>query len=119
MARKPADLEDNPQFYAPAKEPLPVTRTTEYLCTTDGDLLEVMTRVTSPTMADALQISHIMSKGRGSRYVAGRCDQIMRVAVSRDGMGRRDLVDALEAAGKTPDAYYMTGPKSEFRTYDD
>lgn len=88
----------------------------------DGKELELMTR-SNPTMARAAQIGYIFahmikmndSDRIGSEYVAGRIEQLERLGVGMNGLGRQDQIAALQAGGRLPDAYYdKSGTSSQF-----
>lgn len=88
----------------------------------DGKKLELMTRA-NPTMARAAQICYIFStmikmndsEVVGSKYVAGRMEQLERLGVGMNGLGRQDQIAALQAGGRLPDAYYeRPGASAQF-----
>ena len=66
------------------------------LTETGDDQLELMTR-TTPIIAKAGAISYSMTSTFRSTYIAGRYNQIMRLAVSYGGKGRDEIVRSLGA----------------------
>lgn len=113
MGRRPAnDLRDNPriQLEQDTRPELPVKAIVGHLTIEDGAELEIMTR-TTPAVVRAARIGYIYANVFRSAYVAGSVEQIERLAVSVGGQGRRDLIDAVEAGGKVPDAYYNENAK--------
>lgn len=122
------DLIDAPQPIDNKKDKeAPIQTAYRYLTTTDGALLELMTRA-NPTLARAAHLGYIFNTTIlhdtpdgaqfGNAYVAGYIEQIERVAVSMNGGGRRELIDALTAGGRLPDSYYMDKKPNSF-TYED
>lgn len=108
MGRRPAnDLRENPriQLEQDTRPELPVKAIVGHLTVEDGAELELMTH-TTPAVVRAARIGYIYARVFRSSYVAGSVEQIERLAVSVGGQGRRDLIDAVEAGGKVPDAYY-------------
>lgn len=114
--KSPQDLlRDPPGVKTKGKPDPPVTVVLGDLMTTGGERLELTARL-NVTMARAVQIGYIFSTmlkcpvtGRvGSDFVKGQVEQIMRLSVSMDGKGRRDLIDALQAGGRTPDSFFAT-----------
>lgn len=96
---------------APRKRDPPLTVVLDYLTTVDGKGLEILTH-TTPELAKAALIgfiynSTIIEEGEtspGCPYVCERIEQVERFAVSIDGHGRADLIEALRASGtKTPE----------------
>ena len=87
----------------------PLTVVLDYLTTTEGEQLEVLTK-TTPMLASAALIGLIYTKtiidegsdSVGCEYVSSRVEQIERMAISMDGKGRDDLISAL-SAGKGAD----------------
>lgn len=112
MAKKdPQELRENPQIRPRSGMPeLPVNTAIKQLTKLGGDELEISTR-SNPTLARAASVGYIYSHVYGSKYVQGRIEQIERLAISAGGAGRRDMIDAVKAGGRIPDAYYGA-PKS-------
>lgn len=111
MGRKPAkDLRENPTITMRSDSPeLPVNTAISQLTKLEGTELEISTR-TSPQLARAASVGYIYTTVYGSEYVRGRVEQIERLAISNGGQGRTDLIEAVKAGGRMPDAY-MTGGK--------
>lgn len=116
MAKDASDLLTNPVDVATGarKAPdAPVTVVLKNLMTTEGKELEVLTR-TNPNLANAAQIGFIFASIYGSHYVASRVELIERLAISMDGKGREEQINALQAGGKLPDSYFEKKGNSEF-----
>lgn len=113
--RDPVDLLNKPEAAASKKEKpdAPVTVVIRHLMHEHGEPLELTTRMT-PGAARANQISFIfatqikcpISGEKGSIFMTEMMDQINRLLVSYGGKGREDLIAALQAGGRLPDAYY-------------
>lgn len=123
MAKSPASMEYDPARSAQSKE-APVQTAFKYLTTESGPSLQLMTR-TNPIMVKACQMAYIFDRAikypdaegnltQGNPYVAGYVDQIMRLAVSMDGKGRGEIIQALGEGGKMPDSYYGVRDRSTF-----
>ena len=107
MAKSAASLHGNPLIVGASERPeLPFNKSTEFLTSTDGLQLEIMTRLSSPMMAAAIQNEYSYRYVFGSRYIVGKIEQMERCAISQNGLGRREIIEALGAADRTPDAYY-------------
>lgn len=115
MAKDAADLLSNPSQIAKgsSKPDAPVSVVLKNLMTTQGKELEVLTR-TNTNLADAAQIGFIFASIYGSKYVAARVELIERLAISMDGKGREEQINALQAGGKLPDSYFEKRGSSEF-----
>lgn len=106
IRKKAADLVNNPVYLGKSQPDPPVNKAISHLTVTEGQALEEMARIHGQDMVNALSIGYIYSEMYGSDYVRGRIDQLLRVSVAKGGQGRRELIDAVEAGGKLPDAYY-------------
>lgn len=92
---------------APRRRGPPLTVVLDYLATTSGEQLEVLTQ-TNPVLAEAALVGMIYSRtiidegsdAPGCLYVENRIEQLERLAISMGGKGRDDLISAL-AAGKS------------------
>ena len=104
------DLLDNPDEF-PMDDPVglqtPFDKATDLLSTTEGKTLEIMTRTTQE-IAEAAAISYGLSTMFGLSYIKGRMEQIERLAISRGGQGRTDIVDSLKAGSGVSDGFYET-----------
>lgn len=113
MGRPSKDL--NPQtpiFVDTSTKPeLPVKDVARRLTVEEGKPLDITTR-TTPGLGDAAQFANAWVYRYGSTYAAGRVDLVKRLAISMNGEGRRDLIDALTAGGSVPGEYYTDGKKS-------
>lgn len=106
MRKKAQDLETAPVYLGKSQPDPPVNKAISHLTTTEGDALEEMARLHGPDMVNALSIGYIYSTVYNSAYVRGRINQLLRLSISKDGEGRRDIIDVVDAGGKLPDAYY-------------
>lgn len=118
------DLNAEPHAINPEREKeAPIQTAYKYLTVTEGHLLELMTRV-NPTLARAAQLGYIFNTTIlhdtpdgaqfGNTYVAGTLEQIERFAVSMNGAGRTELIDALSAGGRLPDSYYQKNAPASY-----
>lgn len=100
---------------APKRPELPVNTALDKLSKLDGEELEISTR-SNTTLNRAAAAGLIYVFAFNSGYAAARVEQIERLAVSVDGQGRRDVIDAIAAGGKVPDEYLNGDPmrSSEF-----
>lgn len=105
--KDPQELRENPRIQIGGKKlpELPVNAAIGQLTKLKGDELEITTR-SNPTLAKAASVGYIYTHTFASSYVQGRIEQIERLAISAGGQGRRDLIDAVKAGGRIPDAYY-------------
>lgn len=115
MPRHATELETSPLFLDQKSHDPPVSVGMDYLVVEEGNRLEQMTRVNSPTMVNALMIGTIYTEVYGSKYVRARVDQIKRLAEAKDGLRARELIDIVEAGGKLPAEYYTGESKSSVR----
>lgn len=115
MAKSAEDLLDKPMVAKErgSKPDAPVTVVLNNLTTVEGKKLEILTR-TNPNLAEAAQVGFIFSRMFGSQYVASRVELIERLAISMDGKGREEQINALQAGGKLPDSYFEKGNRGEF-----
>lgn len=94
------------------KPELPVKDIAKRLTVEDGKALEITTRTTNE-MANAAQFANAYKFRYNSKYAASRIELIERLAISMNGQGRRDLIDALTAGGSVPGEYYADGSKKK------
>ena len=108
MPRKKAiDLLENPVFLGQRKQPdPPVTTGMRHITTTTGPLLEEMGRIRGPQMIEAHEMAIIYIDGYGSKYIRRQIETMDRLSIGIDGLGRREIIDIVEAGGRLPDAYY-------------
>lgn len=110
MAKKKSasDLmeEDYTEPIAQSMPDAPVNTVVKAQTPTKGHPLEIGSRITNRHMSDAMQISYTMVEMYHSKYVAGKKDLLLRMAISKDGLGRHELIDTLKAGGSLPDSYY-------------
>lgn len=88
------------------------------LTTVYGPRLELLTR-TTPKLAIA--IDHTFNRGYnfGSKYLLMRIATLERLAVSMDGKGRAEVVDALKAGAGVPGEFYDNGATRQSMFADD
>lgn len=122
MAKKsPMDLlnEDDSKNGLPdrnKKPEAPITTVLRNFMSKHGEELELTTRMNGPAVK-AAQVSYIfetmftdpVTGQKESPFIHGMMEQIERLLVSFEGLGRKDQIDALSAGGKLPDAYYQDG----------
>lgn len=101
-----SELVNHPVFLGKSQPDPPVNKAISHLTVTEGEALEEMARIHGREMVNALSIGYIYSEIYNSAYVRGRINQLLRCSISKGGQGRRDIIDAVEAGGKLPDAYY-------------
>lgn len=111
------DLKSNPQpIKRPDEKEAPIQTAYRHLTVTEGKQLEIMSR-SNPTLAKAAHLAFIFNstiahdlpdgiESVGIPYVEGYITLVERMSVALDGKGRQELIDALGAGGKLPDAYY-------------
>lgn len=75
------------------------------LTTTGGARLELLTR-TTPRLAIAIDHTYNRIFNFGSRYLRGRINSNMRSAISMDGEGRKEIIEALKAGSGVPGEFY-------------
>lgn len=119
MSKTVKDLEKAPIYLGKEKPDPPVSRAMSHLTVTEGTALEEMARLHGQDMVDALAVGYIYSDMYGSKYVRGRIDQLLRLSIAKDGQGRRDIIDVVDAGGTLPDGYYTgQGKKQTFHAID-
>lgn len=87
---------------------LPIKTTTKILTQTEGRGLKQNTRG-SKALVEAVMFGYPWVSRWNDDYVANKLDDLMSLAISMDGAGRRDMIDCLDAGGTVPDAYYNNG----------
>ena len=102
MVRHAPELEKRPLFKGNNPPEAPVSKGIANLTSEDGPRLQLMTRVRSKEVLQAVAIANIYTNIYGSKYVKGRINEILRMNVSIDGQGRRDIIDIVEAGGTLP-----------------
>lgn len=93
---------------AASRPDLPVNTALRKLSQLHGPELEISTR-TNTTINRAAAAGLIYAFTFQSRYAAARVEQVERLAISADGQGRRDIIDAIAAGGQVPDEYLNGG----------
>lgn len=115
--KKPAsDLIADPMISEtanPFSSATPFDKAYDILSETQGDRLELMTR-TDTRVVDACQLGYTLVARFGSPYVSGRVNQLMRLAISKEGEGRKEIVESLKAGAGVPDGYYENGGSMGF-----
>lgn len=99
----------------------PVSKGLGYLMTVNGMGMEILTR-TRPKIVRAIDAGTVYVYRYCSPYIQGRIEQIERLAVSDEGLGREELIRMIEAGGRLPDSYYAMGqprPVVDYRVEDD
>ena len=113
--RHAPELEKNPLFQFNTVPEAPVSKGISNLTSEYGPRLQLMSRINSREMLQAIAIANIYTNIYGSRYVKGRIDEALRTNVSIGGQGRREIIDIVEAGGTLPPEYYTGQPKKNFK----
>ena len=103
------------------KPEAPVAVVLKHFMSKTGHDLELTSRMNGPAIK-AAQVTYIFSTQLrdpvtgeiGSPFLCGMMEQIERLLVSRDGLGRQDQISALQAGGRLPDSYYQDGKKANY-----
>lgn len=106
MASKDDDTIIN--FSRPSVPELPIRTTTKILTQTEGRGLKQNTRA-NKGLIEGVMFGYPWVQRWQDNYVQSMLDDLMSLAISVEGQGRRDMIDSLEAGGKVPDAYYTSG----------
>ena len=118
MVRHAPELEKNPLFKFNSVPEAPVSKGISNLTSENGERLQLMSRVNSREMLQAVAIANIYTNIYGSRYVKGRINEALRMNVSIGGQGRREIIDIVDAGGTLPPEYYTGQPKKGFKLLD-
>ncbi len=118
--KKTSSLKDNNPVRKNVERDIPVNTVVSQISRTDGEDLELTTRLTTQ-MARAVSMGHLFGSpiSFNSVWVISRTDQLMRLAVSMGGEGRKDLIEALRAGGRVPDAAFGKGSGEQFYDVED
>lgn len=87
---------------------LPIKSATKIITQTEGRGLKQNTNA-SRGVIEAAMFAYPYIERWGNKYVGDMLDDLMCLAISQDGQGRKDIIEALRAAGAVPDAYYSGG----------
>lgn len=117
MVRHAPELEKHPLFHVNDKNIAPVSRGIDNLTTEEGNRLEEMARISSPEMVRSAYIGYIFANIYGSKYVGDRVSQNFRLSIGHTGLGRREIIDIVEAGGSLPPEYY-TNQSRKFKITD-
>lgn len=104
---------------APQVPDAPVNTVVRAQTPTTGHELEIGSRISNKNVANALQIAYTMTECYRSSYVAGKKDLLLRMAISRDGLGRSELIETLKAGGSLPDSYYEPPTGGNITTWEE
>ena len=115
MVRHAPELEKHPLFAMNNNPEAPVSKGISNLTSEDGARLQLMTRISNKEMLQAVAIANIYVNIYGSKYIKGRRDEMLRLNVSINGQGRRDIIDVVDAGGNLPAEYYTGQPKKGFK----
>lgn len=94
-------------FAVPNLPELPIKTATTTLTQTEGRGLKQNTRA-NKGLIEAVMFGYPWVQRWDDEYVGNMLDDMMCMAISADGQGRRDIIDCLDAGGQVPDAYYNT-----------
>lgn len=95
-------------FKSPAP---PVKKALRSLLSTDGPALDLTTHA-GASLIRAVDLGNIYVATFKLDYLRERLERLERLAVSVNGQGRRDLIDAVQAGGSLPPEYYRPGAAS-------
>jgi len=87
---------------------LPIKSATKILTQTEGRGLKQNTNA-SRGLIEAVMFAYPYVARWGNKYVGNMVDDLMCLAISQDGQGRKDIIESLRAAGAVPEAYYSGG----------
>ena len=106
MPKSPQSLKRTPKLAIKSKPDLPINSVVRELVNQNGPSLELTTRTTQQ-LAFAAAMGHLYGSpiSYDSDWVKSRIDQLLRLGISINGLGRQDLINAL-AAGQIPGEYY-------------
>lgn len=119
MVRHAPELENHTLFKGNSPPDAPVSKGIENLTSENGPRLQIMSRVTNRETRLAVAIANIYVNIYGSKYVKGRINETLRLDVATNGLGRRDIIDVIDAGGSLPAEYYTGQPKKNFRLLED
>lgn len=105
--------DDYEEPVVPPTPDAPVNTVVRAQTPTKGHALEIGSRINNKNISDAMLISYVMVETYRSRHVAGKKDLLLRMAISKDGLGRSELIETLRAGGSLPDSYYEPGGSGE------
>jgi hypothetical protein len=91
---------------------LPIKSATKIITQTEGRGLKQHTNA-SRGLVEAVMFAFPYIKRWGNTYVGDMVDDLMCLAISKDGQGRKDIIEALRAGGTVPDAYYSGGKPAD------
>lgn len=118
MVRHSPELEKHPIFKGLQPPEAPVSKGIANLTSEEGPRLQLMTRARSKEVLQAVAIANIYTNIYGSKYIKGCINEILRMNVSIDGQGRRDIIDIVEAGGTLPPEYYTGQNRKGFKILD-
>lgn len=126
MAKKdPIELMNNDgaagQNNSRKKPEAPITVVLRNFMMEEGKALELTSRMNLAAIK-AAQVTYIFSTQLrcpvtgeiGSPFLVESMEQIERLLISKDGLGRQDQIAALQAGGRLPDSYYQDGKKANY-----
>lgn len=109
MAKSPSDLLTEPlqdAAMSSSRTP-PVSKAISYLAVTEGQQLEILTRTNRQIVA-AIDAGTVYVYRYRSNYILSRIQQIERLAISSEGLGRSEMIEAVRAGGAMPDSFYQS-----------
>lgn len=86
----------------------PVKKALSSLMISSGAELDITTHA-GAALVRAVDAGNIYVSAFGLDYVRDRLERLERLAISINGQGRRDLIDAVQAGGALPSEYYRPG----------
>lgn len=104
------ELLDDPDLGLMEERPTgdtPFNQTVDMLSKTGGPELELMCR-NNRAISEAATMCYAMIAKFHSSYIQGRYNQLMRLTVSNNGLGRSEMVQSLQAGSGVPGEYFET-----------
>lgn len=86
----------------------PFDQVYEALLNTRGEKLEMMSRLT-PALAVAMYRNHTRRSKYDSSFDHDEKDLLLRISISSGGLGRKEMVEALQSGAGVPGEYFGSG----------
>lgn len=86
----------------------PFEQVYEAFLATHGEKLEMMAR-TNPTLALALYRNNTRRAKYDSQFDHDEKDLLLRISISSGGLGRKEMVEALQSGAGVPGEYFGSG----------
>lgn len=86
----------------------PFEQVYEAFLSTHGEILEMMSR-TTPSLAVALYRNNTRRSKYGTQFDKEEKDLLLRISISTGGLGRKEMVEALQSGSGVPGEYFGSG----------